>query len=487
MKVLVYADDVLGVHYATNLEIAARHLDQGDEVHLLVCHGDLGSCPSNSLHDRRICILCKSKQASGLANDLMARVRRHVLDLSGYMMLSLPEFDSVEDLKEYSIDGINHGMEAASSLISIYRDPKPDMDERRRTARGSLFTAVALYRESLRILDEIKPDLCYLLNGRRASQMPVVRALREKQIRFYTFEVGHNWKKYILIEGTYFHDLENKKQEIEKYWNDSTPQDEKERLARQFFHDRRFGSGDDYPEAVYKRNQNRGVLPAGFDPCKRNIAIFNSSEDEFAAIEGYENPVYKNQIEGLNRITHSPKIDPEIRLYLRVHPNLGTISNHQTESIKTLHADNLVVIPATANVDSYALMEASEKVLTFGSAMSIESAYAGKPSILIGREPYEAVGACYTPETHEQAISLLNDRNLPALPTLGALKYGYYMVARDVSYQYFDPTTNTFMGRKLEPSLFATKTVKSLREGHLRRVNDWKRYILDQIGFARRF
>ena len=106
---------------------------------------------------------------------------------------------------------------------------------------------------------------------------------------------------------------------------------------------------------------------------------------------------------------------------------------------------------------------------------------------MIGREPYEAVGACYTPETHEQAISLLNDRNLPALPTLGALKYGYYMVARDVSYQYFDPTTNTFMGRKLEPSLFATKTVKSLREGHLRRVNDWKRYILDQIGFARRF
>jgi len=487
MRVLVYADDVIGVHYATNLEIAAKHVEQGDEVHLLLCHGDLGNCPSNNCHDRKVCLLCKSKQAAGLASEVMERTQKHVLDLSRYRDLNLPDLQTVEELKNFSLDGINHGMEAASSLISTFRDSKPDMDEKRRTARGSLFTAVALYRESNRLLDEIKPDLCYLLNGRRASQMPMVRALQEKQIRFYTFEVGHNWKKYILIENTYFHDLENKKVQIEKYWSDPTPLAEKERLGHQFYHDRRFGSGDDYPEAIYKRNQNKGVLPEGFDPSKRNIAIFNSSEDEFAAIEGYDNPVYKDQIEGLSRIAHSSDIDPNIRLYLRVHPNLGRISNHQTESIARLDAGNLVVIPANASVDSYALMEASEKVLTFGSAMSIESAYAGKPSILIGREPYEAVGSCYTPKSHEEAIELLNDRQLPTLPLLGALKYGYYMVARDVAYQYYDPATNTFSGRKLEPGPLAIKAVEALQNGPLRRVNNWKRFILDQIGPSRPF
>lgn len=487
MKVLIYADDVLGVHYATNLELAAKHVEHGDEVHLLLCHGDLGSCPSNNVHDRKVCVLCRSKQAAGLANDLMARTQKHVLDLSGYWDLNLPDLQTIEELKKFSLQGINHGMEAASSLISTFRDSKPDMEERRSTARGSLFTAVALYRESLKLLDEIQPGLCYLLNGRRASQMPMVRALREKRIKFFTFEVGHNWKKYILIENTYFHDLEKKKKEIEDYWNNSTPLAEKERLGHQFYQDRRYGSGDDYPEAMYKRNQNRGVLPEGFDPSKRNIAIFNSSEDEFAAVEGYENPVYEDQIEGLSRIAHSADIDPNIRLHLRVHPNLGKINNHQTESIAHLHAKNLTIIPANANVDSYALMDASEKVLTFGSAMSIESAYAGKPSILMGREPYEAVGACYTPKSHDEAVKLLNDRDLPALPQLGALKYGYYMVARDIAYEYFDPATNTFMGRKLEPGMLASKAVEALQDGPLRRVNHWRRLILNQIAPPRQF
>jgi hypothetical protein len=464
MKVLIYVEDVLGIHYATNLELATKHLRLGDEVHLVVCHGSLRSCPCNDNHDRLTCVLCKSKLRVGLSADLMTRVKKHVLHLEHCVdPMVLPEFASIDELKTFSIDGVNHGMEAASSVISALRDPRPDMQIHRALAQRTLFTSVAVFRATLQLIDKIKPDLGYVLNGRRASQMPVVRALGRKGIRFYTFEVGHNWRRYILIEGTYFHDLDNKKRRIESYWEDQVPLTEKERIGHNFFRHRRYGSGDDYPEAHFKRNQRQGILPANFDVTKRNIAIFNSSEDEFAAVEGYENPVYKDQIDGLQEIICSPEIDRDIRFYLRVHPNLGNVTNFQTQAIEKLRGDNLVVIGAHENVDSYALMDSAEKVLTFGSAMSIESAYAGRPSILIGRESYEDLGACYTPRSHAEAVALINDPHLPALPKLGALKYGYYMVTRDVAYEHFDPQTNTIHGNVLAPSTIARRAVRNIR------------------------
>jgi hypothetical protein len=466
MRVLIYIEDVIGVHYATDLELAARHLAAGDEVHLILCHGSLQSCPANIHHDRTICALCISKLRVGLSSRLMARAMKHVLHLENYVdEKKLPELYTIEGLKNYSIDGVRHGMEAASSVISALRDPQPDMEAQRPMVRRNLVTSVALYRAAMDFLERLQPDLCYVLNGRRSSQMPVVRALREKGIRFSTYEVGHKWNRYIVIEGTYFHDLANKKREIEQYWETGAPLAEKEQIGHSFFHDRRYGSGDDFPEALFKKNQNAGRLPSNFDPAKRNIAIFNSSEDEFAAVDGYDNPVYKDQIEGLRQIVTSPEISRDIRFYLRVHPNLGQVVNFQTRALEDLRSNHLTIIGATENIDTYALMENSEKVLTFGSAMSIESAYAGKPSILIGREPYEDLGACYTPRSHSEAITLINNPNLPPLNRIGALKYGYYMVARDRTYEYYDPGTNTFQGRTLAPSQTVQRLVRIWRAG----------------------
>jgi hypothetical protein len=396
---------------------------------------------------------------------VMARTKKHVLKLEPYGdSLTIPDFSSIDDLRAFSIDGVNHGMEAASSVVTFLKDPKPDMQVHRTFVQRTVFTSVTLYRATIDLIDRIKPDLGYLFNGRYASQRPVLRALQQRGIRLSTVEVGHNRQNYTLIEGTLYHDLENKKRLIESYWEDpAVPPEEKERIGHQFFRDRRYGSGDEYPEARFVRNQRRGVLPPGFDATKRNIAIFNSSEDEFAAVENYENPVYQDQIAGLRQLICSPNISPDIRFYLRVHPRLGTLSNFQTRAIEELRSDNLVVVGANDLIDTYALMDSAEKVVTFGSTMGIESAYGGKPSIFIGREAYEDLGACYAPRTHEDVLSLINNPQLPALPQLGALKYGYYMVALDRAYRYFDPETNTIHGRVLAPSAFARSMTSILR------------------------
>ena len=482
MKVLIHIEDVLGIHFATDLELAAEHLRRGDEVHLLTCHGDLQTCPANPFHDWRECIACKSKLRKGLNTQELSDVNTHVLDLAPWREeITLPTFSSIDELKNFEVDGVNHGMEAASTVISALRKPRPDMDEHRDLVERSLFTAIAVYRASLRRIEELQPDRCYVLNGRRASQMPFVRAAWKKDKKLYTFEVGHDANKYILIEDTYFHDLDNKKREIEAYWSDDTPLEEKKELANQFFRDRRYGSGEEVLLAQFKEGQCQGALPDNFDARSRNIAIFNSSLDEFEALEEYENPVYQNQAEGLRRIVNDPDIDDDIHFYLRVHPSLSNVDNYQTQAIERLGADNVTVIPPSSDVDSYALMEACEKVLTFGSALSIESAYAGKPSILIGREPYEDLGACYTPDSHEEAITLLNDPDLPPRDQLGALKYGYYIVARDREYEFYDPWENTILGSELVRSRVTHYTVMLLNKGPISVVSHVVRRLCHRV------
>jgi hypothetical protein len=282
--------------------------------------------------------------------------------------------------------------------------------------------------------------------------MPVVRACWEKGVEIYTYEGGHNSNKFIIVKGTYFHDIENKKEEIEKYWKREEKKEVKKERAKKFFRDRRYGSGGEFPEAQFKEGQSDGELPDGFDKSRRNIVIFSSSEDEFAAIEGYENPIYEDQMKGINKIIENEKIRKDIKFYLRVHPNLKNVSNSQTDRIEKIDSENTEVIPADSSIDSYTLMESCEKVITFGSAMSIESAYAGKPSILIGREPYEDTCSCYTPESHQEAVELINDPDLPPRDRTGALKYGNYMVSRDRDFKFFDPESNSLDGQPVEAS-----------------------------------
>jgi hypothetical protein len=401
-------------------------------------------------------MVCKSRLRRSNSIDEIRGVKKHTINISKYSeKINIPKLSSIDDLKGYEVDGINHGMEAASTVISALRNPRPDMDEHRDLVERSLFTAIASYRAAIEYIEEIQPDRCYVLNGRRASQMSFVRAAWEKDKKLYTFEVGHDANKYILIEDTYFHDLDNKKREIEEYWSDNTPFEKKKELADQFFRDRRYGSGDKFLEAQFKEGQESGTLPESFDEGQRNIVIFNSSEDEFAAVEGYENPVYENQVVGMQRIIEDSNLDDDIHIYLRVHPNLKDVENYQTRAIENLESDNLSVIPADSNVDSYGLMESCQKVLTFGSAMSIESAYAGKPSILVGREPYEDLKSCYTPDSHKEVVNLLNKKGLSTRKKIGAIKYGYYIVSRDIEYEIYNPEENKFIGKKLRSSRFA--------------------------------
>lgn len=124
------------------------------------------------------------------------------------------------------------------------------------------------------------------------------------------------------------------------------------------------------------------------------------------------------------------------------------LKNAQTRGLARLKAPNLIIISADSKIDSYELIDACEKVIVFGSGMGIESAFWGKPSILIGRAVYEDLGGCYVPKNHNEVVNLINRRLNPA-PNRSALKYGYWQSVDGLPYIYYRPESvrgGKFMG-----------------------------------------
>src|SRR5690606_20179770 len=136
---------------------------------------------------------------------------------------------------------------------------------------------------------------------------------------------------------------------------------------------------------VFTDTQTQNKLPDNFDPSKTNIAIFNSSEDELKVIEDWKNDIYSSQNDAITSIVKNYLKNPDFHFYLRVHPNLGKLDNAQSKEIEKMDFKNLTVIPAFSKIDSYALMDACDKTITFGSSIGLEATYWRKPSILFGK------------------------------------------------------------------------------------------------------
>src|SRR5262249_33777104 len=149
--------------------------------------------------------------------------------------------------------------------------------------------------------------------------------------------------------------------------------------------------------------------------------------------------IYKDEIEAITRIVESVANDGSIHFYLRIHPALAGRDSTQTRQLRTLigRYSNLTVIEANSTIDSYALMEGSAAVITFGSTVGVEACYWGKPSILLGYAFYEHEDCAYIPADHEETVRLIQRRDLTPRPQVGALRYGLWELERGTPFRRF--------------------------------------------------
>jgi hypothetical protein len=452
MKVLflsLYADTP---HFETELELISDLLEQGHEVHVLRCRGELAACIKNPDHRPGWCKVCVSKIDDGLRS-LAVRVE----ELGPAPAVDLPDFDDAEQLKQYCFQDANIGRGVYSTVCSrINKDTKFDTRKYAADIRRELQSAHHVFTATRALLSRLRPDAVYLFNGRFATSYAAVEACRQSGVDFFTHERGGTPDRYLLRKNALPHDIQINHQEILASWGEGG--DDKVAAAERWYRARRDGQEKSWES--FTKAQTVGRLPDGFDPGKRNIAIFNSTMEEYASIKGWEPTLYPDEVQGLVQIVRALGSRPDVKVWLRVHPNLKNIArgdNYQLREYGLLEAGNLTIIWPESPVHTYALLDACQVTLTFGSTVGAEACFWKKPSVLAGRALYEQLGCCHRPQSHEELMALLLG-DPPCQPPLGALQYGYWETVRGTPYRKFEPTglySGRFKGRECRPSLAA--------------------------------
>lgn len=486
MKVLIYhSSSFTNPHFGLLMDETEKYLREGHEVYFVTCHGAASMCIVNNLAHKSKCRVCKMGINKYL-NKLSKGINK--IDLSKYVEQNHAtikyDYHSIDDLKHIEYKNTKIGYAVMSFYITLTRNLNPAIDDKfTHYIDRALESATLLTDAYTKVLEEVNPDRVILFNGRLFESRPMLDYSVEKGYETYCYEVTGGYEEdfyKIIFKNVMPHNVDYNLQMVRDRWNDTAiPQEEKLAIGKSFYENRRGGkpAGD----KIYIKNQKAGELPTDWNPSKRNFAIFNSSEDEFASIgdEFDRLKFFPNQLEGIKKVLSLCMQDENIHVYLRVHPNLIGIPYHYHQDLYKLPEEfsNVTVIPADAKVSSYTLMDKVEKVVVFGSTMGLEATYWEKPVILLGAAFYTPLDMCYKPKSEDDLKNLL----FSILEPKGkqeAIEFGYSTMYRDQQAKHdyidFNQTEWTFRGITYElpnyQTLFGSKKLYALYIAFLKRL-----------------
>jgi hypothetical protein len=434
MNVLFFSPLALySPHLETEIELALLELANGNRVSWVTCPGALNYVCHERLRSFASCIGCNNRKME--TKSILCGVDFLELKLAE-VSHQVPLFLSTKEVKAFYYRGVDVGSCVLSTIISLKREPNLNLSEYGELVRKCCAEVMRLTDALYEMLLNSSYEKVYVFNGRMMFFRPIVRVLQILGIDFFVHERAGKIDRYSLTQGTYPHDLRYKKLEI-KQIVEKLSDENLVSLGDEWFKARRSGSPQGWPSFIL--NQTRGYLHPRITPGKRIVSIYVSSEDEFVCFDDWENWIYKSQEDGIARILDD--LPEKFLLVIRIHPNLKDLDNTQTRGLTKFEKHpKCIVIRAEDIFDSYALLEASEKVITFGSTVGIEAVYWGKPSILAGgRSFYEDLGAVYRPVSHEEVMNLILAPNLQPKEKILALKYGAWESSYGFKFIHFEP------------------------------------------------
>lgn len=345
------------------------------------------------------------------------------------------KYDSVKQIKSIVYRNVYIG----NSILSLYFSFTRDLDLNRhdefvKFAQPLVNKLCDFVDYVYDLIGKLKPDEIVSYNGRLYENRLFYDIANSLGVKYTALEVVGGYVepyKKMSFEGGLPHSIALNTLKIEDLWKKSPLSEIKKNEIASSFFSRRRGGELVADIAVYISAQKQGALPDNFNPKRRNVVIFNSSQDEMAALgdEWETGLVFSSQYDAIEYMLRNTS---DIHFYLRIHPNLrGVLHMEHMKLYDLAKYDNITIIPPESEVSTYALMEVCEKVVTFGSTMGVEATYWGKPSILLGRSLYENLDVCYNVRDKEELIILLNTTNLEPKNKLGALKYSYFLLDRE--------------------------------------------------------
>ena len=445
------------------LDIAQRELDKGNEVTFYYCQGNQNICEANKYNangsiKKRYCVECRSRTLNGLRWLDPGRGKLKYLE---YENISLEQRDQVDGIiskyctsdknediikKNVNIDNVDIYESAISTLATTIKMSNLKLDKYFKELIQYIKSGLISYFSAINNLSDFNADKIYLYNGRMSRYRPLLRIAQQKKIEISVYEYPYTgFMNYVLIDGTYPHDIGNVADLLKIFFDNSdTPLSEKYKTGESWL-SRRVHDSSQVSDVLIPKFTERQVekkIPNAWREDQFNVALFISSEYELGDIDEVKRSMPHSQVETIKVISSCIS---NIEIYVRIHPYLENVNHEFVNSIKELGAlDGVNIILPESTVDSYYLMELADLIISFGSTTGIEAAFLSKPVLTIGCSYYEHFNATATIRTSEDMLRLIKsarDNDFSEYPdkrqrNLGACLYAFSFLNFGVKPQY---------------------------------------------------
>ncbi|MDA8806596.1 hypothetical protein N9N55_05175 [Opitutales bacterium] len=476
--------------YEIQLEIAQRHLDNGDSVEFLFCDGLIPICEINLNKEIDICLHCISRRNQGLKLLKGKYKKRELISCNKIQDIEeirkIPKrYSELKALLELKIHNFKLGQAVYSSIADIRREDSPNLSEYSSQVRNFIISSSRVYFGMNNYIKRHSPNIVYLFNGRHALEQPVIAACKKNKTTFITHEFAANGG-YRLCKNTQPQDFRKRVKILKSILARDITSDEK-KLGESFFI-KKIGSRQG-KVTISKINNKILVnnnswqklddikkiksLPLNWNSSKHNVIIFTSSEYEKNVVPYYKHEkLYPNQCTAIEDITNSIyKINSNIHFYIKLHPSYNYWHTNTKEFLsysKLVLPKNSTLIYPDSELDSYFLIQNCDKVVTFRSTAGVESAFLGKPSISLEHHIISNLQSVYSPKNINDALKLIANTKLDSLSNIDSIKYGLFQITEGVIPKYYQRNPDisyennwgTFKGKKVSPSRVIELSIK---------------------------
>jgi hypothetical protein len=412
------------------IDIIQRAIDENYDVTYLQCKGGLNSCVANKenptdLFNHFKCVRCKSRVKNGLKL-IKNKSRLNIVDFPIIEQNTLEvqkklkfEFkkrhlDLNKIQKVVDIENIDIFDSAISTLMSTLKDSMPNLESHRVLFYNYLLEGIYSLFTFKKIVNNNKFEKIIIFNGRISRYRPALRAAQKLKLNVFLSEYPEfDFSTYALTPKNYSHDF-NHRSKILREIADQKAKLSKELkiiIGRQIIEDS-LNQNNNYGNFInpdFVELQQKNILPAAWDKAKFNIVFFTSSDYEMAGIPEYLCKLPEgSQADSIKKIRASLDKDT-YNITVRVHPNQKNKDLKAANKLYEIENYGLNVIHATSNVDSYTLAKKADIVITFGSILSVESAFLGKFVIVLGSNIYSSFNFCKTCYSIKNAVEVIKN------------------------------------------------------------------------------
>ena len=263
-------------------------------------------------------------------------------------------------------------------------------------------------------------DKVILFNGRFGFYRGVLEFCRSKNLTFNCFEYPmQGRKRYLLSKNSPIHNLNYRAKALKKI-ADKYPISTKNkiRIGKNWLKKRnsqRMGF-----EMNFSKNQDEFNIPKNIKNAREKnktiLLVLNSSEWEWAAFKESRTNYFENQFNTFKWLVEFLKKNKNIFLIFRFHPQFAFRDLIYKEKVNGLlqkiNKEQVYIIQPESKLNTRALYEFSDLILTFYTSVAPEASLSGKKVLSIGPSSFQYFNCCEMIQSKDDLKKRLLEKSL---------------------------------------------------------------------------